>query len=353
MIKRDYYEILGVDRSSSDEEIKKAYRRLALEYHPDRNKDHDAEEKFKEASEAYEVLADRHRREIYDAYGQQGLEGSGFHGFTDVNDIFSSMGDIFEEFFGGMGGVGFGRRGRQARPRSGADLRHDLTITFEEAAKGGEREISVTRQVLCAGCSGSGMAPGSGMTTCSACGGSGQMSQRQGFFILSTTCSACHGQGSKREKICEECRGHGRVRATRRLTVKIPAGIENDMQLVLRGEGEAGERGGPPGDLYVFVRVTPHDVFERQGDDLVCTIPISFPQAAMGDTIRVPTIGSSLEVKVPEGTESGDEVRIKGKGLPSVRKRRHQGDLVVRFTVKTPKRLSKRQRQLLEEFMKA
>ena len=348
MIKRDYYEVLGVARDASDDEIKKAYRKLALKYHPDRNREHDAEERFKEASEAYEVLCDSGRRQIYDAYGHSGLEGTGFHGFTNMNDIFSSMGDIFEEFFGGMGGFS-GRR----RARMGADLRHDISVGFLESAGGVEREIEVAREVRCDSCEGSGMEPGTGRAACVACAGSGQVTQRQGFFVLSSPCPHCRGEGSKMEKPCGDCRGRGRVRKKKKLTVKVPAGIEDGMQLVLRGEGEAGEFGGPPGDLYVFVQVKTHDFFERRGDDVVCAVPISFPQAALGDSVKVPSLEGELEVEIPAGTESGDEARIKGRGFPNVHSRGRRGDQVVRFLVKTPKKLSKRQRELLEELKKS
>lgn len=356
MIKRDYYEVLGVGRNASDTEVKKAYRRLAMEYHPDRNKAHDAEERFKEASEAYEVLSDSNRRQIYDAYGHSGLEGSGFHGFTNVEDIFSSMGDIFEEFFGGMGGFDFGFGGRRSagrrRARHGADLRHDISLGFMEAATGTEREISVTRQTRCETCRGSGQAPGTGRVACKTCGGAGQVTQRQGFFILQTTCPTCHGEGQRLEKACDECRGHGRVRKSRKITVKVPAGVEDGMQLVLRGEGEAGDEGGEPGDLYVFVRVEPHEFFERSGDDILCTVPISFPQAALGARVKVPSLDSEIEVEIPAGIETGESLRIKGKGLPNVHHRSRRGDQIVRIVVKTPKNLTKRQKQLLEEFLK-
>ncbi|HPQ80670.1 MAG TPA: molecular chaperone DnaJ [bacterium] len=352
MIKRDYYEVLGVAREVSEEEIKKAYRKLALKYHPDRNSEPDAEERFKEASEAYEVLCDPSRRQIYDAYGHSGLEGSGFHGFTDVNDIFSSMGDIFEEFFGGMGGFGMGQRRSSRRGRPGRDLRQDITISFMDAATGSEREVSITKQATCENCAGSGLAPGTKRSPCIACAGSGQVTQRQGFFVLSSPCPHCGGQGSKNDKPCEECRGQGRVRKSKKLSVKIPSGIEDGMQLVLRGEGEGGEGGAPPGDLYVFVHVEPHPFFGRRGDDLLCSVPISFPQAALGAKVTVPALDGETEVEVPGGTETGDEIRLRGKGLPNVHSRRKQGDQVIRFVVKTPKKLSRKQRRLLEEFMK-
>lgn len=353
MIKRDYYEVLGLTRSASEGEIKKAYRQLALKYHPDRNQEHDAEECFKEASEAYEVLSDPSRKQIYDAYGHSGLEGSGFHGFTNVDDIFSSMGGIFEEFFGGMGGFGFstGKGHGRGRSRHGADLRHEMEISFVDAAVGIEREISITKHVVCEDCKGEGHAPGSGKIPCLACGGVGQVTQRQGFFVLQTTCPHCHGEGVKIEKPCEKCKGQGRVKKPRKLQVKIPSGIEDGMQLVLRGEGEAAGLGGVPGDLYVFIHVKPHEFFVRHDDDLVTTVPISFPQAALGAKISVPTIDSEIEVDVPHGTDTGDVVKVKGKGLNNVH-RKHKGDLVVRFIVNTPKHLTKRQRELLEEFSK-
>lgn len=345
MIKRDYYEVLGLERNASDVDIKKAYRSLAMQYHPDRNPDHDAEECFKEASEAYEVLSDQSKRQIYDAYGHRGLEGSGFHGFSNVEDIFGSMGSIFEEFFGGFGG-------RRHRARSGSDLRHDIKLSFVDAAKGSEREISVTKQVVCEVCNGTGQAPKTGRITCMACGGAGQVTQRQGFFVLQTTCPHCHGQGSKIEKPCENCRGGGRVRQSKKVIVKVPAGVEDGMHLVLRGEGEAGEEGGHPGDLYVLVSVAPHDFFTRREDDLVCSIPISFPQAALGAKIDVPTLDGKIEVDIHPGIESGEEIKIKGKGLPNVH-RKHRGDQVIVVNIKTPKKLSKKQKELLEEFVKS
>lgn len=352
MTKHDYYEVLGLSRNADEAEIKKAYRRLAMQFHPDRNDEHDAEEKFKEASEAYEVLSDPQRKQIYDAYGHAGLEGSGFHGFSNVDDIFSSMGSIFEEFFGGMGGFGFGSRrgGGRHGARSGADMRHDLKVSFLEAASGVEHEVSISKHVKCEKCGGSGQTPGTGRVTCIACAGMGQVQQRQGFFVLQTTCPHCHGQGSKIERPCDECRGHGRVKKTKKLMVKVPAGIEDGMQLVLRGEGEAGETGGHPGDMYVFITVAPHEFFGRRGDDLVCAVPISFPQAALGLKIKVPSLEGEIEIGIPAGTESGDELRVRGKGLQNVHKRHHRGDLVVHFIVKTPKKLSKKQRELLEEF---
>lgn len=352
MIKRDYYEVLGLDRNCSNAEIKKAYRQLALQYHPDRNPhDPDAEEKFKEASEAYEVLTDAQKRQIYDVYGHRGLEGSGFHGFADMDDIFASMGDIFEEFFGGMG-LGFGpRTARRARARAGSDLRYDLTLTFMEAAKGVEKQIDIECHITCETCQGAGSAPGTSRSACSVCGGTGSIMQRQGFFVLQTTCPRCRGEGSVIEKRCEDCLGHGRVRKRSKISVKVPAGIDDGMQLVLRGQGEKGERGGPAGDLYVFVTVKPHDVLKRIGEDLLIDQEISFPKAALGCKIDVMGLDESIEIEVPSGTQTGDEVRLKGKGLPSVHRPRQKGDQIVRFTVKTPKKLSKKQRELLQRLM--
>ncbi|MFH1830825.1 MAG: molecular chaperone DnaJ [Pseudomonadota bacterium] len=355
MIKQDYYKVLGVDRSCSDAEIKKAYRRLALKYHPDRNPhDPEAEEKFKEASEAYEVLTDSQKRQIYDVYGHRGLEGSGFHGFTNMDDIFASMGDIFEEFFGGVGlGFGTGRaRAGRSGARVGGDLRHDLVVTFLEAAKGVEKEIRVERHVTCETCEGAGSAPGTSKIACNVCGGSGNIMQRQGFFVLQSTCPRCKGEGAVIEKTCDDCRGHGRVRRMSKISVKVPAGIDDGMQLVLRGQGEKGERGGPSGDLYVFMSVKPHEILKRNGDDLLLNQEISFPKATLGAKIKVSGLDEEFEIKVSAGTQTGDEIRLKGKGLVSIHRPGHRGDQIVRFIVATPKKLSKRERDLIEQLLK-
>lgn len=350
MIKRDYYEVLGLDRGASKEEIKKAYRKAALQYHPDRtNHDPVAEEKFKEASEAYEVLHDDQKRQLYDIYGHQGLQGAGFQGFSGMDDIFSSFGDLFEDFFGGLG-FGTSTRSR-SRARTGHDLRYDMTIQLEEAARGVEHEIEVKKAVTCTECMGTGAESGN-MVQCNACGGSGHITQHQGFFILQTTCPQCGGRGQRIQKACPECRGRGRVMKKKKLKVKVPAGIEDGMHLVLRGEGEAGTHGGPPGDLYVIVSVKQHKIFSRQGDDLICEIPISFPQAALGTRIEVPTLDDKIKLDVPAGTQWGDEVRVAQKGMPNVHRSYRRGDLVVRLLVKTPSKLNKKQRKLLEEFLK-
>lgn len=351
MAKRDYYEVLGVDRSASKSDIKRAYREAALKYHPDRtNHDPVAEEKFKEASEAYEVLHDEGKRQIYDTYGHQGLNNTGFHGFSGVEDIFSHFGDIFEDFFGGMG-FGTATR-RRERAYAGHDMRYDLSITLEEAAKGLEKEIVFQKAATCDECHGTGSATGK-LATCSTCNGSGMLNRQQGFFVLQTTCPACHGQGRSVEKMCPECRGHGRVQKKKKLMVKVPPGVEDGMHLVLRGEGEAGQQGGRAGDLYVAVSVMPHDFFHREGDDLICEVPLSFPQAALGTTIEAPTLDDKVEVIIPAGTQYGEEIRVPHHGMPRLHKKDKRGDLIVRVVIKTPKKLSKKQRKLLEEFIKS
>lgn len=350
MIKRDYYEVLGLERSANNGDIRKAYRQLALKYHPDRNReDPKAEERFKEASEAYQVLSDPQRRQIYDAYGHQGLAGTGFEGFSGMEDIFASFGDLFEDFFGGLG-FPTGAGARRRRAYAGADLRHDITISFLESATGAEKEISVTKEIKCENCEGEGIKPGSSLTQCQTCGGSGQITHRQGFFILQTACPHCRGRGSVIKEHCPECKGRGRVEKKKKLSVKIPAGIEDGMNLILRGEGQAGINKGPPGDLYVQVNVERHEFFERRGDDIWMKIPISFIQAALGGKIEVDTIeGKKEEIEIPPGTETGDEVKIPHKGFTNIH-RRHKGDQVIFFIVKIPKKLTKKQRQMLEEF---
>lgn len=350
--KRDYYEILGVSRSADAAEIKKAYRQAALKYHPDRNPgDKEAEERFKEASEAYEVLSDPQKKSLYDSYGHAGLEGSGFRGFSGVEDVFSSFGDIFEEFFGGspFGDIFGTSRRSHAHGRRGADLGHEITITFEESAFGAEREISVTRQAGCETCGGSGVAKGSSREACRICGGSGRVAHSQGFFMIQTTCPKCRGEGSVITKPCGECRGFGRVRQSKKLNLKVPPGIEDATRLILRGEGDAGEGEGPPGDLYVMIHVRPHDFFKRDGDHIKCSVPVSFTQAALGAKINVPTLFGEEEVVISQGIETGEIIRLKGKGFTNVHTKK-KGDQIVEVFVKTPKKLSRRQKELLEEF---
>jgi molecular chaperone DnaJ len=348
MIKRDYYEVLGLAKDSDDGSIKKAYRKMALQYHPDKNPgDHSAEDRFKEASEAYEVLSDPDRRRIYDAYGHAGLEGRGYHGFEGgVEDIFSSFGDIFGDLFGMGFGAGHGRGGRRAR--GGSDLREDITITFEESAHGVEKDIMATRHASCEECKGSGDAPGSTRETCSACGGHGQVAHRQGFFMIQTTCPRCHGAGSKSSKHCDHCRGQGRVRNTRKLHVKIPAGVADGMRLILRGEGEAGEHGGPSGDLYVFIAVKPHARLRREENNIIDHAEISFPQTALGHIITVHTLFGDEKLEIPAGTTHGTRLRIPKKGFPSLQGRGH-GDHVVEIHIQVQKKLSKRAKELLKE----
>jgi molecular chaperone DnaJ len=345
--KRDYYEILGVSRNVSEDELKSAYRKLALKFHPDRNpNDKDAEEKFKEAAEAYEVLRDREKRSLYDQFGHAGLEGSGFSGFGGFEDIFSSFGDIFEDFFG------FGTRSRsRSRAQRGADLRYDLTLNFMDAAFGTETEIDVAKLEGCKECSGSGCEPGHHPESCRQCGGSGQISRSQGFFTVRTTCPVCRGQGQMITRPCPKCQGRGQVQVSKRVSVKIPAGVDNGSRLRLSGEGEPGGFGGPPGDLYVFIHVQPHEFFERRDNDLFCQINISFVQAALGDKITVPTLDGSKTLDIPKGTQPGDVFYFRGEGIPSLRTRK-RGDQLIQVMIKTPTNLSKKQEDILREFAK-
>ncbi len=347
MIKKDYYEVLGLGRDADATSVKKAYRQMALQFHPDKNPgDHTAEERFKEASEAYEVLSDPDRRRIYDAYGHAGLEGRGYHGFEGVEDIFSSFGDIFGDLFGMGFGAGQGR-GR-SRARGGADLREDVRISFEQSAHGVEQDITAVRMVACGDCKGSGAAPGSSRETCPACGGHGHIEHRHGFFMVQTTCPKCRGEGSRIGKPCGNCRGEGRMRSTKKLHVKVPAGVADGMRLILRGEGEAGEHGGPPGDLYVFIEVTPHARFRREKDDVIDSLEISFPQAALGHYASIHTLFGDAPLGVPAGTPHGSRLRIPKKGFPSLH-RHGQGDHVVEIHIKVEKKLSKRAKELLKE----
>ena len=342
---KNYYRILSVSRDASEDEIKKAYRKIAMQSHPDRNPgDKEAEERFKIASEAYEALRDPEKRRIYDQYGIEGLKGTGFTGFRGFEDIFSAFGDIFEDFFG-LGTT----RTRRARSRPGADLRYDLKLTFFDASFGKETEIEIPRNVLCDSCGGTGAKPGSSPATCPSCRGTGQVTRSQGFFTLSTTCGQCRGEGKIIQHPCKECRGVGKTRKNRTIEVKIPPGVDAGTKLRIRGEGEAGESGGPPGDLYIFIFVEPHDFFSRDGDDVICRIPVSFPHAALGTEIEVPTLTGKNTLFIPKGTETGEVLRIKGEGIPKMRGY-GRGDQLVQVIVKTPKNLTKRQEELLREF---
>jgi molecular chaperone DnaJ len=346
MAKRDYYEVLGVDTRASQEEIKKAYRQLALQFHPDRNPGNkEAEEKFKEAAEAYEVLRDSQKRDLYDQFGHAGLEGTGFTGFGGFEDIFSAFGDIFEDFFG------FGTRRRDSRnaARPGADLLYDLRLDFTEAVFGTEKEIEIPTSENCESCEGTGREPGTEEEICPMCHGQGQILQSQGFFRISTTCHRCGGQGRIVTNPCRPCNGTGRKKVTNKVLVKVPAGVDTGVRLRIPNQGENGYRGGPPGDLYVRLHVDPHEFFEREGDHLYCRIPISMVQAAVGDTIEIQTLDSTPSVKIPPGTQSGDVIRLRGEGVPCLRGS-GRGDLLINIQVKTPVNLNKRQKEILEEF---
>ncbi|MCS6858942.1 MAG: molecular chaperone DnaJ [Abditibacteriales bacterium] len=350
--KRDYYEILGVSRNADAEEIKKAYRRLAKQYHPDMNPDNreEAEEKFKELSEAYAVLSDAEKRARYDRFGHDAPGGFGVDFSRDFG--FGGLSDLFGDFFSDLFGAPHG--GRETTQR-GADLRYDMTITLEEAYHGVERPIEIHSRVTCGTCRGSGAAPGTRPQTCPTCYGRGQVrvQQGRGFFnmVSITTCPQCQGTGQTIPRPCPECRGEGRVLKTRRLTVRIPAGIEDGARLRMTGQGEDGFRGGPPGDLYVYVRVQEHEYFERRGCDLICELPISFAQAALGATINVPTLEDEEPLTIPPGTQTGTVFRLRGRGMVDLRSN-SRGDQHVVVRVVTPTQLTPRQRELLQEFAK-
>ncbi len=345
--KRDYYEILGVDRNAPDDELKASYRKLALKYHPDRNPaDKTAEENFKEAAEAYEVLRDPQKRNIYDQLGHQGLEGTGFSGFGGFEDIFSSFGDIFEDFFG----FSTGRRSR-TRAQRGSDLRYDISLEFMEGVFGTETEIEIQKMEVCPTCKGSACEEGTYQETCSRCEGIGQVSQTQGFFTVRTTCPYCRGKGQTIPHPCSNCRGSGQIKLRKKVAVKIPGGVDSGSRLRLTGEGEPGINGGPPGDLYVFINVKPHEFFKRDDTNIICQIPISFVQAALGDKISIPTLNGKKTLDIPKGTQPGDLFRFRGEGIPSLRSRR-RGDQIIQIMVKTPTNLTKKQESLLKEFKK-
>jgi len=346
--KRDYYEVLGVARDVLKPELKKAYRKLAIQFHPDKNPDNkEAEDKFKEASEAYEVLNDENKRQIYDQFGHRGLEGAGHSGPSGFEDIFSSFGDIFEDFFG-FGGGG----GRGSRVRRGSDLRYNMTIDFMEAAFGTEKTISIPKLSTCEDCKGSGCQEGTRSETCSHCHGTGQFIQNQGFFKVKTTCPYCNGQGSIIPNPCRKCRGAGRIEITRKVQVKIPAGVDVGSKLRLTGEGEASpSQEGSPGDLYVVINVKPHKFFQRDNTDIICAIDISFIQAALGDEITIPTLVGEEKFKIPKGTQYGDVFRLRGEGIASLRSGQ-RGDQIIKVIIKTPTKLNNKQVELLKQFDK-
>ena len=347
--KADYYEVLGVSRECTDQELKSAYRKQALKYHPDRNPgDHAAEEKFKEASEAYQVLSDADKRAAYDRFGHaglgaQGFSGGPFAGGVDLGDIF---GDLFGEMFTMGGAPGGASRG--SRTQRGDDLRFDMTIDFENAVFGIEKEVKIRRLEMCGVCNGKGSASGRGPSICSHCQGRGQLRYQQGFFSVARTCVACSGTGTVISDPCPACRGEGRKTAEVKLNVKVPPGVEEGTRIRYGGEGDVGRVGGPKGDLYVILSIRPHDYFERHGYDLQCVLPISFPQAAMGDEFEIPGIDGPVNIKIPEGTQSGKELRIRGRGVPYLNER-GKGDLIVKVLVQIPRKLNRAQRELVSK----
>lgn len=348
MSKRDYYEVLGVAREVDEKALKSAYRKLAMKYHPDRNPgDDEAEAQFKEVNEAYETLKDPQKRAAYDRFGHAAFENGGFGGGGGrggPGDFASSMADIFDEFFGGGGG----RRG-SGRER-GADLRYNLEISLEEAFEGKSVEIEVPTSVTCEPCSGSGAKSGTRPSTCPTCGGAGRVRAAQGFFTMERTCPSCQGRGEIITDPCDSCGGSGRTTKERTLSVNIPAGIEDGTRIRLSGEGEAGTRGGPAGDLYIFLSIRPHEFFQRDGADVFCRVPISMTTAALGGQFEVPAIdGNTARVKVPEGTQTGKQFRLRGKGMPIMRSSQ-KGDMYIQVAIETPTNLTKRQRELLAEF---
>jgi len=346
IMEMDYYELLGVSRSVSGDAIKKAYRQQAMKYHPDRNPgDKEAEEKFKLATEAYEVLSDPEKRKIYDVYGREGLTNRGYHGPSNFEDIFSSFGDLFGDIFGGFA------TGRQRRrgPIQGSDLRYDLTIPFMEAVLGTEKEVKITRGDTCWTCEGTGLRPGYQPETCGACQGRGQVMRSQGFFQISTTCPQCRGEGEIITEPCNDCEGHGLVKKMRTVSLKIPAGVDTGSRMRLRGEGEGGRKGGGPGDLYVVIHVEPHEFFQREGDMIFAQLPISMVQASLGAKLEVPTINGKKTLTIPKGAQSGHSFTLKNEGVAHLRGH-GSGDMIVEVMVKTPVRLSRKQVELLEEF---
>ena len=346
MAKRDYYETLGVHKNASDTEIKKAYRKQAMQHHPDKNPDnHEAVEKFKEATEAYEVLSDPQKRASYDQYGFAGVEGAGMGGGYNARDFSDIFGDIFGDFFGGAAGYG------RSRAMRGADLRYNMTIAFDEAAFGKDTAIKIPKVEPCQKCGGSGSKPGTQPKVCPQCKGTGQVRMQQGFFSIARTCGTCRGEGKVITDPCPECRGKKYVEREKTLSVKIPAGVETGSRLRLTGEGELGTNGGPAGDLYIVISVKEHPIFFREGDDVICEVPISFVTAALGGEIEAPTLKENATLKIPSGTQTGKVFKLKGKGIPNL-KGYGTGDELVRVFVETPTSLTARQKELLKEFEK-
>jgi len=347
-IKRDYYEVLGVPKNASSDEIKSAFRKLAFQYHPDHNKESGAEAKFKELNEAYQALSDPEKRSMYDRYGRVDINGmEGFSGF-------GGLGEIFESFFGGFGESPFGRTAQRV-PQKGDSLQTHLTISFEEAVFGCQKEIEIQRIEICPLCHGIGSQPGTNPQTCPECRGEGQVRKVQqsifGHFSHITTCPRCKGSGTITTNPCSQCKGRGKIKIKRKLPVDIPAGVDDDYQLHLRGEGNAGLYGGAPGDLYIGLSVKPHNLFHRDGVDILCELPLNFVQAALGDEIEVPSLDGKASLKIPPGTQNGNIFRLKGKGVPHLN-RKGKGDLLVKVLVITPQHLNERQRQLFQELAK-
>ncbi|NEU31645.1 molecular chaperone DnaJ [bacterium LRH843] len=349
MSKRDYYDVLGVDKNASVDEVKKAYRKLARKYHPDVNKEADATDKFKEVKDAYDTLSDPQKKSHYDQFGHTD-PNQGFGGFGGGGDFGGGFGDIFDMFFGGGGG----RRNPNA-PRQGADLQYTMTLEFKEAVFGKDTEIEIPREETCGTCTGSGAKPGTQPETCSHCGGSGQLNVEQntpfGRVVNRRVCHHCEGTGKFIKEKCSTCGGKGKVRKRKKISVKVPAGIDHGQQLRVSGQGEAGANGGPPGDLYVVFNVKSHEFFERDGDDIYCEMPLTFAQVALGDEIEVPTLTGKVKLKIPAGTQTGTNFRLRGKGVPNVHGR-GQGDQHVQIRVVTPKNLTENEKEMIREFSK-
>lgn len=347
MSKRDYYEVLGIEKGASKEDIKKAYRKLARKYHPDVNKESDAEEKFKEVKEAYEVLSDENKRSQYDQFGHAATNGQGFGGFGGGAEDFGGFGDIFDMFFGG------GRRRDPNAPQQGNDLQYSMVLEFEEAIFGKEMDIRIPKEETCETCHGSGAKPGTKVDTCSHCHGSGQLNQEQntpfGRVVNRRVCHYCNGSGKIVKEKCNTCHGNGRVKKNKKIHINIPAGIDEGQQIRVAGKGEPGINGGPAGDLYVVIHVKDHEFFEREGDNIHCELPINFAQAALGDELEVPTVHGKVKLKVPAGTQTGKMFRLKGKGAPNVRGR-GQGDQILKVRVVTPTNLTEKQKDLIRDF---
>ncbi|MHC4637139.1 MAG: molecular chaperone DnaJ [Planctomycetota bacterium] len=355
MAKRDYYEVLGVNKDASADDIKRSYRRMAMKYHPDKNPDNkEAEAKFKECAEAYEVLSDTEKRQRYDQFGHEGLRGMGMRDYSHMR--WQDIGSIFEDIFGfgdlgDLFGMGGGRRKSRSGPSRGYDLETTVDLSLSEIAQGAEKTIEFTRQDTCAECSGNGCAKGKAPGKCPSCGGSGRVSRGGGFFQMVSTCQQCRGGGKVITDPCRKCKGSGRVPKKRVVNIKVPAGVHEGQGIRVANEGEPGHDGGPRGDLYCYVRITPHEFLQRDGNDLIAVVPISFTQAALGAMIDVPSLDGTKQLKIPAGTQYGNVFRIKGQGLPDLRSRR-TGDQLVQVTIETPARLNAKQQELLREFAK-